>query len=106
MFTDPIVEELHRFREADAALKNFDLRAIFDQIKAEERASGRELFRLNSSEPYQAIQQREKRTRVVDPEEEARIDASYQEALEEVNREDWYRTVLHEGWNTEDGGCI
>lgn len=106
MFAVPIVEGRRRFCKAAAASMNFDLRATFDQIKAEEKASGRELFRLNSREPYKATELREKQTRVIDPEEEARAYASFQEALEEVNREDWYRTVLHEGWNTEDGGRI
>ncbi len=40
-WTDPIVEEVRRVREAHAAKFNFDLRAIFRDLKAKEAASGR-----------------------------------------------------------------
>lgn len=42
MWVDPIVEEIHREREAYAAEFNHDLEAIFQDIKRQERASGRE----------------------------------------------------------------
>ena len=38
---DPIVEELHRIREARAARFNYDMKAMFEDLKAQERASGR-----------------------------------------------------------------
>ncbi len=41
MKNDPIVEEIHKIREAYAAAFNFDLKAIFADLKAKERQSSR-----------------------------------------------------------------
>lgn len=41
MKNDPIVEEIHKIREAYAAKFNFDLDAIFADLKAKERQSSR-----------------------------------------------------------------
>jgi len=41
MRDDPIVAEVRKVREAHAAKFNYDLDAIFQDIKAKERASGR-----------------------------------------------------------------
>lgn len=41
MKNDPIVEEIHKIREAYAATFNFDLKAIFADLKAKERQSSR-----------------------------------------------------------------
>lgn len=41
-WTDPIVDEIRRVREAHAAKFNFDLRAIFQDLKSKEAASGRQ----------------------------------------------------------------
>lgn len=41
IWTDPIVEEVRRIREAHAAKFNYDLRAIFQDLKAKEASSGR-----------------------------------------------------------------
>jgi hypothetical protein len=38
--SDPIVDEIRRFREAHAARFNYDLRAIFNDIKEQEKRSG------------------------------------------------------------------
>jgi len=40
MIEDPIVEEIRRIREAHAARFNYDLDAIFRDIKEREKASG------------------------------------------------------------------
>jgi hypothetical protein len=42
MWTDPIVDEVRQVREAHAAKFQFDLQAIFQSIKAEEKASGKQ----------------------------------------------------------------
>ena len=41
MQDDPIVEEVRRAREAYAAKFNYDLEAIFQDLKRQERESGR-----------------------------------------------------------------
>ena len=48
MWTDPIVEEIRREREAYAAKFNFDLEAIYQDIKRQELESGREIVILPS----------------------------------------------------------
>jgi hypothetical protein len=42
---DPIVAEVRRAREAHAAQFNYDLEAIFRDIKAKEQSSGRRYVR-------------------------------------------------------------
>ena len=39
--SDPIVDEVRRIRDAHAARFNYDLRAIFNDIKERQRRSGR-----------------------------------------------------------------
>ena len=46
MWCDPIVAEVRRVREAHAAKFDYDLDAIFRDLKAKERASGREFVRF------------------------------------------------------------
>ena len=46
MWTDPIVEEIRREREAYAAKFNFDLEAIYQDIKRQEQESGHEIMTL------------------------------------------------------------
>ena len=41
MRDDPIVEEVRKAREAHAAKFNYDLQAIYQDIKAQEQRSGR-----------------------------------------------------------------
>ncbi len=42
-WTDPIVDEVRRVRDAYAARFNYDLRAIFRDLKEQEKHSGRQL---------------------------------------------------------------
>ncbi len=42
-WSDPIVDEVRRSRDAYAARFNYDLRAIFRDLKEQERRSGRKL---------------------------------------------------------------
>ena len=41
MWEDPIVEEVRKAREAHAAKFNYDLQAIYRDLKAQEKHSGR-----------------------------------------------------------------
>jgi hypothetical protein len=43
IWSDPIVEEVRRARDAYAARFNYDLRAIFHDLKEQEKRSGRKL---------------------------------------------------------------
>jgi hypothetical protein len=40
MWTDPIVEELHKTREKHAKTFQYDLKAMFDDLKKHEQQSG------------------------------------------------------------------
>ena len=46
MFHDEIVEEMHRIREEYAKSFNYDLDAIFADLRKKEAASGREVVNL------------------------------------------------------------
>jgi hypothetical protein len=46
MVNDPIVEEIRKFRDEHAARFNYDLDAIFDDIKRSERELGLPLVTL------------------------------------------------------------
>ena len=48
MWTDPIVEEIRREREAYAAKFNFDIAAICRDLQRQEQESGREIVTLPS----------------------------------------------------------
>ncbi len=48
MISDPIVAEVRKVREAHAARFNYNLDAIFKDIKAKELASGRKFVRYPS----------------------------------------------------------
>ena len=50
-WTDPIVDEVRRVRDAHAAKFNYDLRAIFRDLKAKEAASGRKYVRYEPRRP-------------------------------------------------------
>jgi hypothetical protein len=41
MFRDPIVDEVRKARQAHAAKFNYDLQAIFDDLKKQETATNR-----------------------------------------------------------------
>jgi hypothetical protein len=59
-WSDPIVDEVRRVREAYAARFNYDLRAIYRDLKAQEKRSGCKLvsYAENSTgvEPTEALQ--------------------------------------------------
>ena len=44
--TDPIIDELRAVRDEHAARFNYDVEAIFQDIQAQQEASGREYVRL------------------------------------------------------------
>jgi hypothetical protein len=46
MWTDPIVEEIHQIRLAHAEKCNFDLRAIFNDLKEHEKRNRRRVVTL------------------------------------------------------------
>ena len=46
MWEDPIVEEIHKFREEHAKKFNFDLRAIFLDLKEQEKKGKRQVVSL------------------------------------------------------------
>ena len=46
MWVDPIVEELHKLREEHAQKFNFNLKAIFEDLKKQEMKSKREIVSL------------------------------------------------------------
>jgi hypothetical protein len=50
-FTDPIVEEVRRVREAHAARFHYDLDAIVRDLRREQESSGRTFFTLPPRRP-------------------------------------------------------
>ena len=52
--SDPIVDEVRRLRDAHAAKFNYDLKAIFRDIKEQERTSGRKYVSF-ADEPSGAV---------------------------------------------------
>nr|VFJ73991.1 MAG: hypothetical protein BECKFW1821C_GA0114237_105620 [Candidatus Kentron sp. FW] len=42
MWKDPIIEEIHKIRDEHAARFNYDLEAIYQDLKRSEQESGRE----------------------------------------------------------------
>ena len=59
-WSDPIVDEVRRTRDAYAARFNYDLRAIYRDLKEQEKRSGRKVVSYAESstgaEPYNALQ--------------------------------------------------
>ena len=55
---DPIVDEVRRVRDAHAAMFNYDLDAIFQDIKEQEKKSGLKFvsYPPRKTEPNQALQ--------------------------------------------------
>lgn len=51
MIRDPIVEEVRRARQKHAARFNYDLQAIFKDLKEKEKASGRRLVSYPPKRP-------------------------------------------------------
>ena len=54
MWKDPIVEEVRRVRDAHAARFNYDLRAIYEDFKAKERALNLKVVYLPPKRPVRA----------------------------------------------------
>jgi hypothetical protein len=54
MTRDPIVEEVRRARQRHAARFNYDLQAIFKDLKEKEKASGRRLVSYPPKRPLRA----------------------------------------------------
>ena len=46
MWTDPIVDEIHRIRQAHAEKFNYDLQAIFDDLKKHEKQNKEKVVSL------------------------------------------------------------
>jgi hypothetical protein len=53
MWIDMIVEETRKIREEHAAKFGFDLKAIYEDLKEQEKQSSREVVSLSSKEPLQ-----------------------------------------------------
>jgi hypothetical protein len=53
MWTDPIVEEVRKIREEHAARFGYDLKKIFEDLKEQERKSGREVVSLPPKRPLE-----------------------------------------------------
>ena len=54
--TDPIIAELRAIREAYAARFDYDVEAMFRDIRARQEASGRDYVRLPARRPTSAAQ--------------------------------------------------
>jgi len=50
-WSDPIVDEVRRARDAYAARFNYDLRAIYHDLKEQEKRSGRKVVSYAESSP-------------------------------------------------------
>ncbi len=56
--TDPIIAEVWAIRRAYAARFDYDVEAIFEDIQARQKASGREYLRLQAYRPVPADEDR------------------------------------------------
>lgn len=56
MWKDPIVEEIHKFREEHAKKFDYNLEAIFKDLKERERKSGRKFISLPIKRKVEALQ--------------------------------------------------
>ncbi|MCA1993542.1 MAG: hypothetical protein LDL41_16095 [Coleofasciculus sp. S288] len=46
MYKDPILEEIHKYREEYAKSFNYDLKAIFEDLRKKQMKSGRKVVKL------------------------------------------------------------
>ena len=60
MWDDPIVEEVRKIREEHAARFDYDLKKIFEDLKEQERKSGREVLSLPPKQPLGIVAARPK----------------------------------------------
>ncbi len=107
---DPIVEELHQFREHHAAAHNYDLWSIFRDLKEQERLGGRELVREDnrSVTTHQALTRSRQAivlTRLNEPTSDEEME-EFRETLREVRNQENGRYAMYDGEDTQDGGCI
>lgn len=51
MWNDPIVDEVRKVRDAHARKFNYDLQAIADDLKKQQKASGRKFVTLPPKKP-------------------------------------------------------
>lgn len=56
MWKDPIVEEIHKFREKHAKKFNYNLEAIFKDLKERERKSGKKIISLPIKRKVEALE--------------------------------------------------
>lgn len=56
MWKDPIVEEIHKFREEHAKKFNYNLEAIFKDLKEKERKGGRNIISLPIKRKVEALE--------------------------------------------------
>ena len=56
--TDPIIAELRAIRQAYAARFDYDVEAIFKDIRARQKASGRDYVRLTARRPVSSVEDR------------------------------------------------
>ncbi|MCI0642051.1 MAG: hypothetical protein L0Y72_09715 [Gemmataceae bacterium] len=54
-WSDPIVDEVRRARDEYAARFNYDLRAIFHDLKEQEKRSGRKLVSYAKDKPQEPV---------------------------------------------------
>jgi hypothetical protein len=55
MWIDMIVEETRKTREEHAARFNYDLKAIYEDLKQQEQQGGREIVSLSPKGPAQTV---------------------------------------------------
>ncbi|HJX27204.1 MAG TPA: hypothetical protein VJ885_04780 [Thermoanaerobaculia bacterium] len=60
MWNDPIVEEVRKVREEHAARFDYDLERIFQDLKEQEKKSGRKVVSLPPKRPQEAATSRQK----------------------------------------------
>ncbi|MDE2718209.1 MAG: hypothetical protein OXI33_14525, partial [Chloroflexota bacterium] len=56
--TDPIIAEVRAIRQAYAARFDYDVEAIFKDIRARQEASGRDYVRLTARHPVSTVEDR------------------------------------------------
>lgn len=53
MWKDEVLEEIHKFREEYAKSFNYDIQAIFDDLRQKQAASGRRIISTPLKQPSQ-----------------------------------------------------
>lgn len=55
MWNDELVEEIRKARDEHAAKFNYDLAAIYQDLKEQQQQDGREVVRLTPKQPIEVI---------------------------------------------------